>query len=279
MPQALDRGDELPLIVPGGQVLEIEEPLISSWYENALLPVGGLAIVHGWAKSFKSMVTFDMLSLLAQGEPWAGFEPTEEPCKTLIVQYEIPWAYYRQRIVQLRAAAQDVALWEQNFNTWSPLLRPRLRAGDKAQEDLFLRAITDAGIQVVLIDPIRRAVGEADLNAENEVRKMLALFERINAEGITVVATHHDSKAAARSGGGDPLGMTGSGAWAGDPDTIVSISLPRGDDFRESTRRNIDFTLRNAPAVGGRGFDMTDSGIHYATERWDSDEDPTAPEI
>lgn len=281
LPQELVR-TELPLIVPGDMLLELEEPAIASWYEQALVPVGGFVMIHGPAKSFKSYMGFDMLTQLAQGEPWAGFEPSEEACKVLVVQYEIPWAYYRQRVLQMRAHTQDQEVWAHNFHTWTPLSRPKLKAGDRTQEDLLLRSMVDAGIQVVLIDPVRRAAGEADMNAENEVRKMLSFFERINGEGITVVATHHDTKDASRHRGGDIYGMTGSGAFVGDPDTIMSIELPYGDDMRTSTRRNIHFTLRNAPSVPGRAFQMNEDGhLTYANETWDTEEDldPTAPEI
>jgi RecA-family ATPase len=75
-----------------------------------------------------------------------------------------------------------------------------------------------------MIDPIRRGMGFASMNDENEVRKMLAFFERMNDEGITVVATHHNRKANSR--GGEMDAMTGSGAFAGDADTVVD-HVPR----------------------------------------------------
>lgn len=273
--------DTSSIIVPAGALLQLEEPSTVSWYENALLPVGGLAIIHGWAKSFKTFGALDMMAMLSQCQPWCLFEPTEEPCRTLVIQYEIPWGYYRQRVLQLREAATNVELFDENFNTWDPLSRPKLVAGNKKQEDFVLQSCIDAGIQVVLLDPIRRATGAIDMNAEQDVRKMLAFFERLNGEGITVVATHHDTKDAARSRGGDPIGMTGSGAWIGDPDTIMSIELPPDEDFSTSVRRNINFTLRNAPPIPGRAFNMTDHGIEYHMEPWGSseDDDPTAPSI
>lgn len=267
------------LWVPAGTMLELPEPNITSYYENALLPVGGLAIVHGWAKSFKSFVCFDMMSMLAQGQPWALFEPTEEPVKVLVVQYEIPWPFYRQRVLQMQDRAPERELFDQHYYTWTPLARPRIKAGDKKAEDFFVRNVVESGCQVVLMDPIRRAAGDADMNSEQDVRRMLSLFERLNAEGITVVATHHDNKASVKGGGGDPAAMTGSGAWVGDPDTIISIELPEGEDHRTSLKRTMNFTLRNAPMIGSRAFTMTDHGIEYHNEGWETDEDPTAPEI
>jgi hypothetical protein len=273
--------DTSAIIVPAGKLIELPEPDTVSWYEQAVLPVSGLAIIHGWAKSFKTFLALDLLSALTQAEPWACLEPTEEPCKTLAIQYEIPWAFYRQRVLQLRSAASNVGLFDENFNTWDPLSRPKLVAGNKKQEDYVLQSCIDAGISVVLLDPIRRATGAIDMNDEKDVRAMLMFFERLNGEGITVVATHHDSKSAARARGGDPLDMTGSGAWAGDPDTLISIELPRGENHRTSVKRNVNFTLRNAPAIGGRAFEMHEDGIAYHMEPWEPAEiaDPTAPAI
>lgn len=272
--------DTSAIIVPAGTLLELPEPDIMSWFEQAILPVGGLAMLHGWIKSFKTFLALDMLAALSQGEPWCMFEPTEEPCKVLVIQYEIPWGYYRQRVLALQAQAHNVESFNENFNTWDPLSRPKLVAGNKKQEDFVLQSCVDAGIQVLMLDPVRRATGAIDMNDEKDVRHMLAFFERLNSEGITVIATHHDSKESAKARGGDPIGMTGSGAWSGDPDTIFSIELPKGARI-DDPRRNLNFTLRNAPTPAGRAFQMLDDGIEYYMEPWGSNEDadPTAPSI
>lgn len=254
------------LLVPAGRMLEMEVPAVTSYFENALLPVGGFLMLHGWAKSYKTFLGLDLMSALAQGQDWCGFEPEEEPVKVAVVQFEIPWAYYKQRVQLLADHARERTAFNENFLTLTPLIRPKIRAGDKAEEDRLLSILTGSGVQVLLLDPIRRATGSIDMNDESEVRKMLGFFERLNNEGITVIATHHDNKTSARSGGGDPLGMTGSGAWSGDPDTIVSVELPKGDKLNSSKRRNVVFTLRNAPSITPRGFEMHDDGhIIYST--------------
>lgn len=266
LPGELDRGDAV-LLVKAGDLIEMEVPDVVSWFEHALLPVGGLLVLHGWIKSFKSFIALDMLASLAQGgKDWAGFEPQEEACKVAVIQYEIPWPFYQARVVMLRNNATDRGAFDEHFMTWQPLTRPQLRAGNQAQEDMVLRALIDAGVQVVMVDPIRRMAGVLDQSAEHEVRRVLDFFQRIQEQGITVVATHHDNKESAKARGGDPVGMTGSGAFGGDPDSIVSIELPRGDP-RDSTRRNLHFTLRNAPAIYPRGMWIQEDGrIMYSTE-------------
>lgn len=282
LPPEPERQDDVPMMVTAEQLLGLEVPEVASWFEHALLPIGGLLILHGWAKSFKTFLALDMLSALAQGQDWACFEPTEEPCKVAVVQYELTWPYYRERIAALSSHAREPELFAANFLSYSPMARPRFRAGNDKEESALLRELTEAGVQVMLLDPIRRATGTVDMNDEAEVRRLLGFFERLNNEGITVIATHHDNKTSAKAGGGDPTGMTGSGAWAGDPDSIVSVELPKGEKLTESTKRNLIFTLRNAPILTPRGMEIRDDGsILYSNEPhgdW-GDDSTDAPSI
>jgi 5S rRNA maturation endonuclease (ribonuclease M5) len=272
------------VIVSAGELLDLEVPEVASWFEQELLPIGGLMILHGGYKSFKTFMTLDLLAALAQGRDWATFEPTEEACRVAVIQYELPWPYYRQRVQLLKDTAPEQDLFNLNFGTFQPMRRPQLVAGNRKQEDYALKALTDAGVQCVLVDPIRRMAGAIDMNSEQEVRKVLLYFERLNDAGITVVATHHDNKQSMRNRGGDPLGMTGTGAFGGDPDTVVSVELPMGDDYRTSNRRNLSFMLRNGPAPAPRGFEIDDQGhIMYSPTPYgdglDESEDDSAPTI
>lgn len=266
------------ILVRARDLLELETPEIASYLEQAMLPVGGSMIIHGAMKSFKSYSSFDLASALAQGTSWAGFEVVDEPQLVAIMQFEIPWAYYKQRVEHLRAAARAPELFDENFMTWTPQNRPRFRAGNTQQEDQVLKELTDAGVTVFVLDPIRRATGAVDINLEKDVRPMLDFFDRLNREGITVITTHHDNKSGTRSRGGDPNEMTGSGAFGGDPDTIVSIALPKGHDIT-STQRNMHFLLRNAPSPGARSMTMDDSGsLTYGLYPIGDDADEPSPD-
>jgi len=276
----LERRPELELLVRAGDLLNYEMPEVVSYFEHALLPIGGSLILHGWTKGFKSFQALDILGALAQGEPWCHFEPTEEPVRVAVMQYEIPPPFYQARVQALRKNARYPELFDENFMTWTPLMRPRLRAGDRKEEDRVLAALVDAGVQVFMLDPIRRAMGTLNMNAEDDVRKLLSFFERLQDEGISVVTVHHDNKDSARSKGGDPIGMTGSGGWAGDFDSIVSVSIPKGMTMQDP-KRNLTFTLRNAPSIGDRGMEIAEDGtITYSTEphgEWD--EPDSAPDL
>lgn len=257
-----------------GEMLNMEVPRVQSWFENALLPVNGSLIMHGWVKAFKSYMALDMLAALAQGQPWAGFESTTgDPVVVGVLQYEVQWSFYRDRVALLHDRAVDVKAFDSHFATLSPIAPPRFIAGNQAHEDELLRDLESAGVQVFLLDPVRRFTGFADLNSEQEVRRLLAFIDRLNQNGVTVVACHHDNKTASRTGGGDPLGMTGAGAFAGDADTIVSISQPK-DAVPRDLRRNLHFTLRNGPAPAPRGIRMIsdETRIEYSLEAHGSEE-------
>jgi AAA domain len=275
LPEA--RPVESKILVAAGELLDLEPPTLISWFERGLLPVAGQLILHGWAKSFKSFLALDMLAALAQGQDWCCFEPTEEPCRVAVLQYEIPWAYYQQRIRALRAGAREAELFDRNFLTFTPTRRPTFVAGNKAQEDAILTALTQHDVQVFLLDPIRRATGYADINSEAEVRPLLNFYARLQDNGITVVTCHHDGKSGARAGGGNPVDMTGSGAFSGDADTIVSVAVPKGLSI-EDPRRNLHFLMRNALSPGPRSMTMSEDGqLSYSTAPH-GDEDELAAE-
>lgn len=297
LPSLDDLPKPLAYMVSVREYLDLEVPETASWFENALLPYGGFAIVHGWAKNFKSFLAVDVLASLAQGIPWAGFsfDASTPPARVAVLQYEIPPAYFRERVNLMVSQAVEPELFLDNFHIISPLSRPKLRAQDKDEKARLLSNLEENEIDVLLVDPIRRAAGGLDLNSEQEVRQMLQLFEDLQDHGLTVIATHHDNKEGSKSGSGDPRNMTGSGAWAGDPDSIISVSLPYGVEMNDP-RRNLDFTLRNAPAPDGMGFHFTkDEGqFIYTPNQWDagdateektkvayetSDDQPNFPEI
>lgn len=274
------------LVVNARDLLALEVPEVASWFDHEVLPIGGLGLMHGWIKSMKSFQAADLLASIAQRKDWCGFEPLEEPVKVLTVQYEIPWPYWKRRVEYMRRHAPHKDLFDENFLTWDPTRRPRLTAGVVETEDEVLREAEANGVQVLLVDPIRRLVRGVrvkDREFEQEARVALRFFERAQELGITVLTVHHDTKGDSRSGGGDPLGITGAGAWAGDPDTIISIALPPGDEYNTSQRRNLYFTSRNGPWIPPRGVmiegtDM-DAKLTYSTEPFTDEDGESQPSI
>ncbi|MGZ6570507.1 MAG: AAA family ATPase [Solirubrobacteraceae bacterium] len=276
-PASLETPIEERLLVSVRDLLTLEPPKIDSYYEQAILPIGSSAIVHGAKKSFKSWITLDWAAALAQSQPWCNFEPIDEPQRVAVMQFEVPYAFFRQRIESLRAAAVEPGLVDENLLIWTPLNRPRFVAGNTAIEDSVLAELERAGVTVLVFDPIRRAVGNAKINDEDGARPVLHFFQRCQDNGITVIATHHDNKQGERSGGGDSTEMTGSGAFGGDADTIVSVALPKGRELRDP-ERNLHFLLRNAPSPSARSMRITeDSRLEYDSRPIGESEDKDTP--
>lgn len=275
LPELATEGDAPPsLLVSARDLLALEVPEVQSYFDNAILPIGGTAMLHGTFKSFKTWMALALASALAQGEPWAGFEHTADVARVAYLNFEVPWSYYQERVRRFADAARDRELFLSNYFGYQPLTRPHLVAGDKASEDRVLRVLIEGSIQVVFIDPIRRAMGFANMNDEHEVRRILHFAERLTGEGMSVVLLHHDNKEADKYGGGDPAGMTGSGGFAGDADTLISIERPKHVP-REDSRRNVHFLPRNRPAPPPVGFRLTeDARVEWVSETWVEDIEP-----
>lgn len=253
----------VPVVVTARQLLTLATDETGSWFDQAVLPLAGSMVLHGSYKSYKTWVALSLAQSLATGRAWCTFESTDDAAKVAYFNFEIPWFYFRERVAKFADTAEDRELFLDNFHAYGVPARPRLTTGNAESEDKVIEHLLDAGIMVAIIDPVRRAIGFADMNAENEVRRMLHFSERLNDVGITSILLHHDNKDSDRGGGGDPSGMTGSGAWAGDVDTIVSISRPKGV-LRQEPKRNLTFLLRNAPAPADKGFTLgEDASVTY----------------
>lgn len=230
-----------------------ELPELKSYLSNSIMPVGGQIVIHGAAKNYKSYVAFDLLARLATGRGWAGFDYIQDgPIRVGVVQYEIRPGYYQDRVralLESMSDEQEQASFLDNYLTLDALVGAHITVDDKAALQAFYREVEDADLQVVLLDPVRQMMSDKDLNSEQDVALLRALINPLKDMGVTVILTHHDNKEYAQRGSGNPLGMTGSGAFAGDADTIVSIALPRGvgaEFTAQCTHRDMFYMLRNA---------------------------------
>jgi hypothetical protein len=273
---------ELPLIAWGEQLHEIEYPPVHSLLGDYLLPHDGMLLLHAWKGNYKSWLTFDLMAALATGGSWAGFEATEPELRALIVQFEVsPW-YYDERLRKLRdrLTVSQRKLYH-NLGTYRPGQRAMFHVTDPEHRKHYRNMLVENLVNVVLFDPLRSMVGGRSVYEQDTQMAVAEFFRGIMSEGIAVIATHHDSKTSARTGGGSNLDMTAGDAWAGLADTIVSVGLPEGDDLDTSRRRNLHWTVRNGPPVTPRGFTIEGDELAYQIEPHgaDSDEVEDAPGV
>jgi hypothetical protein len=258
--------------MPAREFLTSQLPEVKSYLANSVMPVGGQVVVHGAAKNYKSYLTFDLCARLATGRGWAGFDFTGgAPCRVGIVQYEIRPGYYQDRVKALLESITDADEQQRfldNFLSLDALAGTHLTVDDKPALQAFYREVDEAALDVVLLDPVRQMMADKDLNSEQDVSLLRAVVNPLKDMGVTVILTHHDNKESAYRGGGNPLGMTGSGAFAGDADSIISIALPGniGPEFTSQCHhRDMYWMLRNAPSPDPCHFEFVpEDGEHGA---------------
>jgi len=258
---------KLPAIVWGESLHEIDYPDTPSLLDNAMLPDNGMLFIHGWKGAYKSWLAFDLAVALATGTPWGSFDTTQPECKVVVVQFELPFAYYAERMRGLSHRLPEYAREKyKNVGTYNPLEKMRLDISNQKTQDHFLEVFTKNKVQVAIFDPIRRMSG-AKSHYEQEWQSAVVDFStRLNQAGIAVVLTHHDGKAAARHGGGSMLDASAADAIVGATDASVSIALPKGEDWESSKKRNLIFYSRNAETPAPRGFSIDGDQIAYHDE-------------
>lgn len=257
----------LPLIVWGDELHEIDYPDIPSLLENAMLPDNGMLFIHGWKGAFKSWLAFDLAVALATGTPWGPFDTTRPEVKVVVTQFELPFAYYAERMQGLAKRLPEYAREKyRSVGHYNPLEKMRLDISNEKTQDHFVEVFTKNGVEVAIFDPIRRMSG-AKSHYDQEWQSAVVDFStKLNQQGIAVVLTHHDGKAASRHGGGSMLDASAADAIVGATDAAVSIALPKGENWEESKKRNLVFYSRNAETPAPRGFSIEDDRIIHHDE-------------
>ncbi|WCJ60313.1 AAA family ATPase [Fontisphaera persica] len=210
---------------------------------EGILHRGCKMLLGGTSKSNKSWCLLDLALSVASGQPWWG-----RPCAKMAVVYinfELqPWAL-AQRLNALCAARPEVladghlgrqalALWNlRGRNADLTLLRPKL------EEHL---AKFDFGL--IILDPAYKVLGNRDENANGEIADLMNELEALAQKtGAALVVAHHFAK-------GDSTAklaidrMSGAGAWARDPDSIMILTPHEEPDCFTVTS-----ILRNLPQV------------------------------
>ncbi len=206
---------------------------------EGILHRGCKMLLGGTSKSNKSWCLLDLALSVASGQPWWG-----RPCAKMAVVYinfELqPWAL-AQRLNALCAARPECKIGRQTLALWNlrgrnadlTLLRPKL------EEHL---AKFDFGL--IILDPAYKVLGNRDENANGEIADLMNELEALaQRTGAALVVAHHFAK-------GDSTAklaidrMSGAGAWARDPDSIIVLTPHEEPDCFTVTP-----ILRNLPQV------------------------------
>ncbi len=228
----------LPDIVSLGQFCAVAVPPPPQIIEG-ILHQGCKMILGGTSKSNKSWCLLDLAISVASGQPWWGRCCTKSP--VVYINFELqPWAL-AERINALCAARPDCRGVGDTFHLWNlrghnadiSLLRPKLE-----------EQLAKFNFGLIILDPAYKVLGNRDENANGEIASLMNEFEALAQKtGAAIVVAHHFAK-------GDSTAknaldrMSGAGAWARDPDSIMVLTPHEEPDCFTVTS-----ILRNLPQV------------------------------
>jgi archaellum biogenesis ATPase FlaH len=176
------------------------KPKTIKWLWSNRIPFGKLTVFAGDPDQGKSLVTMYLTSMLTKGKPLYGSDVKLDPCDVLILAGEdeaddtvIP------RLISNGADLKRVHIVESVATKDG---KGKTLAEREAQLDLDMQAIenklkSNPAFRLVIIDPLSNYLGNANMNREQEVRKILiplkALAARMN---VAIVAVMHLNKTA-----------------------------------------------------------------------------------
>jgi hypothetical protein len=167
------------------------------WRIDGVLPYGGLAVVFGAFKSFKSFIALDMALSIASGQDWHGREVKQAPVLYIAAEGQ---AGILKRVEGWKIARKQSA---ENF-----YLLPRaviLNDNQQRGELVDLMSALPSMPELVVVDTLNRCMN-GDENSTSDMTSLVAACGEIyQATGATVMLVHHCGKDAARGSRGSTV--------------------------------------------------------------------------
>ncbi len=209
---------------------------------EGVLHQGCKMILGGTSKSNKSWCLLDLAISVASGEKWWGHRCAKMP--VVYINFELHRWSIAQRLTALRMARPEVLVdghLDENLALWNlrgrnadlTILRPKL------EEQLARHQFG-----LIILDPAYKLLGERDENANGEIAGLMNEFEALaQSSGAAVAVAHHFAKGDSSAKNAIDR-MSGAGAWARDPDSILVLTPHEEPDCFTVTS-----VLRNLPQV------------------------------
>ena len=210
--------DSRPLL----QVVQNAEPVM--WRIEGLIPVKGLGILAGRPGATKSIQALLLAHALASGhKAWDALE-VKEKTRVLLIDGENHESIFRQRVEAFKLnPLEDIELSRPN----------NFRLDLDGHLEKLKEKIVSGGFGVVVIDPLRCFIGEADENDNAVMAKIVYNLKRLAEEtNAFILLIHHTRKASELIS--DPLDeLRGSSAITAAADLVF---LLKGDGSRKILR-------------------------------------------
>jgi hypothetical protein len=214
-------------------------PLAPPQIIEGILHQGCKMILGGTSKSNKSWCLLDLAMSVASGQPWWGRKCTKLP--VVYINFELqPWAL-AERLGALCLARTECKGMGKSLHVWNlrghnadiTLLRPKL------EEQLARHQFG-----LIILDPAYKVLGNRDENANGEIASLMNEFEALAQKtGAAIVVAHHFAKGDSTAKSAMDR-MSGAGAWARDPDSIMVLTPHEEPDCFTVTS-----ILRNLPQL------------------------------
>jgi hypothetical protein len=228
----------LPEIMSLRQLVEAA-PATPPQIIEGVLHQGCKMILGGTSKSNKSWCLLDLAVSVASGSDWWGRRCTRAP--VLYINFELhAWAI-AQRLNSLAAARPECTGIAETLHVWNlrghnadlTLLRPKLEEQLDRHE-----------FGMIVVDPAYKVLGNRDENANGDIASLMNEFEGlVQRTGAALVVAHHFAKGDSTSKNAMDR-MSGAGAWARDPDSLVVLTPHEEEDCFTVTA-----ILRNLPRL------------------------------
>lgn len=243
-----------------------------------ILHQGSKMIIGGGSKSFKTWTLIDLAVSVAIGNPWWGFETNKG--RVLYMNFEIQDPFFKNRLTEV-LAAKECTLKSGQLSYWGL----RGKAADlRTLMPEIITMLKDGGYSLIIFDPIYKGLGGRDENKAGDIASLLNEIESLAVQtGAAVAFGHHFSKGnQAKKESMDRIG--GSGVFARDPDTILTMTKHEQDDAFaiEAVLRNFrpvePFVVRRVHPLMVRDATLSPKDLKKsASQQKYSDEDILAP--
>lgn len=226
-----------PQIIPFGDLQRVVRVTRPPELIKGLLYAGNKMIIGGPPKAKKTWLFHDLALSVAHGGHFLGKKCVQG--RVLLIDLELQDFFLDERI---RSVACKKELPDSVFENLDIL---RLRGRSCDVEGLTRQIIRgNQQYALIVIDPLYRVLAGMDENQAREVTGVCAKLEEMAVKsGAAIVAGMHFSKGNA-SNKSSMDRIAGSGVYARDADTIMTLTPHQDDD-----KFVAEWTLRNFPAI------------------------------
>lgn len=201
-----------------------------------ILHQGCKGILGSSSKARKTWILLNLALCVASGKPFWKWRTNQG--RVLYINFEIMEAFLKSRLVTL-CTAMGMSEMPERLDLWT--LRGRAASLGTLLPEL-IRTITAGKYSLIVIDPIYKGLGGRDENAAGDIAELCNELERLAvATGAAVVFAAHYSKGN-QSGKEAMDRIGGSGVFARDADTIITMTALNEDDAL-----GVEVILRNHP--------------------------------